>query len=111
MVTFLITSVVLLGLVAIAIYLWQKPANQTQTTELPLPPEHGRGLFSDTAEPLELPPAAAVAAEQTSEINENSGVARAHAEALIASFPTSPDRNSTLKMLHLAALADNAEIY
>ena len=38
MVTLLITSVFVLGLLAIAIYFWQKAANTSQTIELPLPP-------------------------------------------------------------------------
>ena len=107
MVTFLITSVLLLGLVAIAIYFWQKPANQTQTIELP-PPEHRRSLFADTvdasAEPPEpLPPANAPLALPHK--------LKAEAESLIESFETSPDTDSTLKMLHTAALADDAAVY
>lgn len=48
MVTFLLSSVLLLGLTAIAIYLWQKPANTSQTTELPPPSSpQVQGLFSD----------------------------------------------------------------
>jgi hypothetical protein len=105
MVTFLITSVLLLGLVAIAIYFWQKPANQTQTIELPLPPEQGRGLFAEvSAEQPELLPEANVAGVLPNET-------RAEAEALIESFETSPDRNSTVKMLHTAALSDDAAVY
>jgi hypothetical protein len=107
MVTFLITSVLLLGLIAIAIYFWQKPANQTQTIERQLPPEHGRGLFADvTAEESELLPEANV-----SKPEETKTEARSHAEALIESFPVSPDRNSTVRMLHAAALSDDAAVY
>src|SRR5688572_15720050 len=105
MVTFLITSVVLLGLVAIAIYFWQKPANQTQTIELPPPPVHGRGLFADApAEPPALPPADVSTVSKTPDT-------KAEAEALIASFPAAPDRNSTVRMLHTAALSDDAATY
>lgn len=46
MVTFLITSVLFLGLFAIAVYFWQKPANKTESIELP-PPYPPSGLFSD----------------------------------------------------------------
>jgi hypothetical protein len=46
MVTLLITSVLFLGLVAIAIYFWQKPA-KSQTIPLP-PATPPRGLFSET---------------------------------------------------------------
>ena len=104
MVTLLISSVLVLGLVAIAIYFWQKPANQTQTIEQQLPPEPGRGLFSDAvAELPELPPADPPALKT----NET----KADADALIQSFPASPDRNSTVRMLHAAALSDDAATY
>ena len=53
MVTLLITSVFIFGLVAIAIYFWQKAANTAQPVELPLPPQPA-GLFSDF-KPVELP--------------------------------------------------------
>jgi hypothetical protein len=109
MVTFLITSVLLLGLVAIAIYFWQKPANQTQTIELP-PPERGRGLFAEVVaepEPLELPPAPVPETIPETLPNET----KAQAEALIESFPTSPNRNSVVRMLHAAALSDDAALY
>jgi hypothetical protein len=106
MVTFLITSVLLIGLVAIAIYFWQKPANQTQNIELPpLPPDHGRSLFAEaTAEEPELLPPAPVPVALPDKTT-------AEAEALIESFPASPDRNSTVRMLHTAALSDDAAVY
>jgi hypothetical protein len=53
MVTLLITSVFVFGLIAIAIYFWQKAANTSQPIELPLPPQPA-GLFSDF-KPAELP--------------------------------------------------------
>src|ERR1044072_1661254 len=53
MVTLLITSVFVFGLLAIAIYFWQKAANTSQPIELPLPPQPA-GLFSDV-KPAELP--------------------------------------------------------
>src|SRR6476646_5567251 len=53
MVTLLITSVFVFGLLAIAIYFWQKAANTSQPIELPLPPQPV-GLFSDF-KPAELP--------------------------------------------------------
>ena len=46
MVTLLLSSVLFLAVLAIAIYFWQKPANTSQSIELPPPPEP-RGLFSD----------------------------------------------------------------
>src|SRR5690349_2547462 len=56
MVTLLITSVFVFGLLAIAIYFWQKAAKTSQPIELPLPPQPA-GLFSDF-KPAELPSAA-----------------------------------------------------
>src|SRR5215211_6293698 len=53
MVTLLITSLFVFGLIAIAIYYWQKAANTSQTSELPLPPQPA-GLFFDF-QPAELP--------------------------------------------------------
>ena len=44
MVTFLITSILLLGLFAISIYFWQKPSKSVGNAELP-PPDKPRGLF------------------------------------------------------------------
>ena len=108
MVTFLITSVLLVGLLAIAIYFWQKPANQTQTIERELPPEHGRGLFADVpAEEPELLPAAEADVTATLRTDKT----RAEAEALIESFPASPDKDSAVRMLHAAALSDDAAVY
>lgn len=45
MVTFLITSLFIIGLVAVAIYFWQKPKQLDETELLPPPPEP-RGLFA-----------------------------------------------------------------
>ena len=109
MVTFLITSVLLVGLLAIAIYFWQKPANQTQTIELP-PPEKGRSLFDEVppeAEQPELLPPAEADVTTTLETDQT----KAEAEALIESFPASADKDSAVRMLHAAALSDDAAVY
>jgi hypothetical protein len=55
MVTFLITSAFILGLFALAIYFWQKPAKTSETIELPpiIPP---RALFSDSPPAVEPAP-------------------------------------------------------
>lgn len=45
MVTFLITSLVIIAFLAAAVYFWQKPASSTKTETLTPPP--GRGLFID----------------------------------------------------------------
>jgi hypothetical protein len=150
MVTLFITSVLILGLVAIALYFWQKPAN-TETIDLP-PTTMPRALFSDshsveitTPEPDGHEDLLARAkggdlsaldeAKENSNYNEilntlvsqssepnllrlasyisrqNLPVNQALAEAMIQSWQVSPDRNTTAKMLHFAALSDDAETY
>lgn len=52
MVTFLITSLFIIGLLAVAVYFWQKPAATNQPEQLP-PEPHRRSLF--TGEPAETP--------------------------------------------------------
>lgn len=48
MVTFLITSLFILGFIAVALYFWQKPAASSDTEFLPIPPEK-RSLFADAS--------------------------------------------------------------
>jgi len=110
MVTFLISSVLLLGLIAIAIYFWQKPANTSQTTELPPPSsQQVQGLFSDfKLNELRL----ATVSKPVSEIDEQ--IDREdfeNAVAAIRAFQQSPNRNSTTRLLHVAALSDDAKTY
>jgi hypothetical protein len=110
MVTFLIT-VLALALVAIAIYFWQKPAKTSETIELPPPPSVD--LFSDR-EPEQI--AAAAAEEEQTERDEHAHddereAKKALAKEFIAAWQVSPDRVTTAKMLHLAALADDADIF
>lgn len=155
MVTLLITSVFVFGLLAIAVYFWQKAANASQPVELPLPPQPA-GLFSDF-KPAELPtptedPKKAViesatkgdknALAQANALNDvnlyeqvlNLFVAQTDSEPKLLSLVShvtrnelpvtkalaqksidywkdSPDKHSTAKMLHLAALSDDAETY
>ena len=164
MVIFLITSILLLGLIAISVYFWQKPSKRPSTAELP-PPRNPRGLFdpggSDTAIQLgtTLPTdvdskiarealleraaqgdksvlqeahelsdrtvyndvlnALVNKAESSSQLLSLVSKVRQHDlpvnEALAASltefWQRSPDRSSTAKMLHIAALSDNAEVF
>jgi hypothetical protein len=110
MVTFLIT-VLALVLIAIAIYLWQKPAKTSETIELPPPPSVD--LFSDH-EPAQI--AAAEAEEEKIERNDKADsdeleARKALAEEFIVAWQDAPDRVSTAKMLHLAALADDADLF
>jgi hypothetical protein len=110
MVTFLII-VLALGVIAIAIYFWQKPAKTSETIELPPPPSVD--LFSDR-EPEQI--AAAAAEEEQAERHERAHddeleARKALAEEFIDAWQVSPDRVSTAKMLHLAALADDADTF
>ena len=160
MVTLLITSVFILGIFAVALYFWQKPANTPPAIELPPPPE-SHGLF-DYDQPFnELTEASAGDAEVrrkalldraghgdksaleeayrlgdgavydelldslvaeaespgqllslASHVTRNElPVNRGLASALIDSWRVSPNRNTTAKMLHVVALANDAEIY
>ena len=106
MVTLLISSVLVLGLVAIAVYFWQKPANTSQTTDLP--PQQFSGLFSDfSLNQLRTPtetPVPQNAAKVDSELFEQ-------AIDAIRAFQESPNRRSTAKLLHVAALSDDAKNY
>ena len=108
MVTFLFTSVLVLGLIAIAIYFWQKPANTSQTTELHLPPKEPRGLFSDVRLNQLRPPTDDQLSETGPKVD-----AETFQEAIeaIRAFQESPNRNSTANLLHAAALSDNAKNY
>lgn len=107
MVTFLFTSVFVLGLLAIAIYFWQKPANRSETIGLPPLPEERRGLFSDFRV-NELRPAI------NNQLAEGPKVdAETFQEAIkaIKAFQESPNRTTTTNLLHIAALADDAKNY
>jgi hypothetical protein len=104
MVTFLLTSVLILGLIAIAIYFWQKPVNRSQSIELPLP--QPRGLFSD----FRLNQLRVSTEKRPAEAKVDS---KAFEEAVqaIRDFQEAPDKSSTTKLLHVAALTDNAKTY
>jgi len=65
MVTFLITSVLILGLLAVVLYFWQKPNRMLQSPALPPPPEP-RGLFAPTSGELK----ALVAADARAELEQ-----------------------------------------
>lgn len=155
MVTFLIITSALLGLFAIAIYFWQKPANRKETIDLP-PATGPRTLFSGTfvgelaetsttnsevhadlvsrasrgdLDALLVAPdnelyeeVLNVAVGQASSpakvlslasfiAKHNLRVNRKLAEAMILSWQASPDRQTTAKMLHFAALSNDADAY
>ena len=106
MVTFFITSVFVLGLLAVAIYFWQKPANTSETSELPLPPPRPQNLFADF-QPNELEPADEEQLQTPKDLDDN----KEAFQQAIAEWQQASDRNSTAKMLHAAALSEDAEIY
>jgi hypothetical protein len=108
MVPLLFTSVVVLGLLAIAIYFWQKPANTSQTSELHLPPEEPRGLFSDFRLNQLSPPTADQLSEKGPKVDAETFQ---QAITAIKAFQESPNRNSTANLLHAAALSDDAKNY
>ncbi len=158
MVTFLITSILLLGLFAISIYFWQKPGKSVANTELP-PPDRPRGLFDHDGMAGQLPALTATdtrikkdaligrASQGDKNVLQEAYQLRDHdlyvevlsvlvdktrsapqllslvsyvtqhelpvSEKLAVSFIESSkralNRASTAKMLHIAALSDNAE--
>jgi hypothetical protein len=107
MVTLLITSVLFLALLAIAIYFWQKPANTSQTIELPQPPQP-RGLFSDFSVNQLRTPTDTRPPEDAPKVDK-----QLFEEAInaIRAFQNSPNRNSTAKLLYITALSDDAKNY
>lgn len=108
MVPLLLTSVLVLGLLAIAIYFWQKPANTSQTTNLNLPPEEPRGLFSDFRLNQLRPPTDDQLSEKGPKVTTETFQ---QAIAAIKAFQESPNRNSTANLLHAAALSDSPKNY
>ena len=108
MVPLLFTSVLVLGLLAIAIYFWQKPANTSQTTDFHLPPEKPRGLFSDFRLNQLRPPTNDQLSEKAPKVDAETFH---QAIAAIKAFQESPNRTSTTNLLHAAALSDNARNY
>lgn len=108
MVTFLFTSVFVLGLLAIAIYFWQKPANRSETMGLPPLPEERRGLFSDVRLNQLRPASNDQLSEDGFKVDAETFQ---HAMVAIKAFQESPNRTSTTNLLHAAALSDNAKNY
>jgi hypothetical protein len=113
MVTFLITSVVILGLIAIAIYFWQKPGSRPEPVELP--PPRAAGLFAEEAQTeIAEPEEASLLTTDLTEQHESEAELAAKLEELngfIQTWRESPDKRSTATMLHLAASTDDADTY
>ena len=161
MVTFLITSILLLGLFAISIYFWQKPSKSVGNAELP-PPDKPRGLFDHDGSDMTAQLSAVTETDSNKKealidrasqgdknvlqealqlrehelyievlsvlIDKAQSVPQLHSlvsyvtqhelpvsEKLAVSFIESSkqalNRASTAKMLHIAALSDNAETF
>jgi hypothetical protein len=160
MVTFLFTSLLVLGLVVLAIYFWQKPPSNSGLPELP-PPNEPRSLFDYSPveeEPITTPMnldhskradlleranqgdrTVLSEAHQFSEpeiyeevLNElvaqaktplqvlalmsyvsrhNLRVNKGVVDAALEAWKQDPSRNTTAKMLHTAALTDDADAY
>ncbi len=167
MVTFLFTSILLLGFLAVVLYFWQRPTSGSGTRALD--PPASRGLFADNAhqDALYLPssdgtmsPASAEKGLDRVSLIERAGngdisaldeahqtndealynsildsliqradsdarllgllshvmrselpVSKGLAEVVIEQWKRAPDRSSTAKALHIAALSDDAGTY
>ncbi|HET8783064.1 MAG TPA: hypothetical protein VFM63_11645 [Pyrinomonadaceae bacterium] len=111
MVIFLFTSLLALGLIAIALYFWQRPAHRPQTYELPPPPPslQPTSLFSADFRVNELiAPPEEPALEEAPKVDEKMFE---DAIAAIREYQHAPGRASTAKLLHVAALSDDAKNY
>src|ERR1051325_7402242 len=53
MITLLFTSILILGVLVLAVYLWQKAASTPEVNELPPTPEL-RGLFTEPEKPAQI---------------------------------------------------------
>ena len=104
MVILLISSVLALGLVVIAIYFWQRPSTSSQIQELPPPPST---LFPEFRINHISPPENRTL-ESEPKVNKETFEQAIQA---IREFQKTPNRNSTAKLLHAAALSDNAKNY
>src|ERR1044072_6831300 len=108
MVTLLYTSLFVLGLIAVlAIYLKVKSVSTSQTTELPLPPQPST-LFSDFRVNQLRAPVENPVAEETQKVDRETFEQAIQA---IREYQKSPNRSTTVKLLHAAALSDNAKNY
>ena len=157
MLTLLITSVIILGLIAVAVYFWQKPDSTPDSIPL-LPPPEPRALFGEPENLLQIEAAVEDRLQETllsqAAAGDRSALQKARelkdhdlydqvltdlvrstesdaqllsltsyvtrnewpvnvtlARACIESWKKSPDRTSTTKTLHIAALSDDAETY
>ncbi len=108
MVTLLFTSVLVLGLLAIAIYFWQRPANSAESDEWRLPPPQRGNLFSEVRVNQMIAPPEIQTPKAEHKVDRETFE---QAIKAIREFQQSPNRNTTAKLLHAAALSDNAKNY
>ena len=108
MVTLLFTSVLVLGLLAIAIYFWQRPANSAESDEWLLPPPERGNLFSDVRVNQMITPPENQAPKADQKVDRETFE---QAIKAIRDYQQSPNRSTTAKLLHAAALSDNAKNY
>jgi hypothetical protein len=106
MVTLLISSVLVLALIVIAIYFWQRPSVGSQMMELP-PPEPST-LFPDFRVNQLISPPENRAPVETHKVDRETFEQAIHA---IREYQNSPNRSTTARLLHAAALSDNAKNY
>ena len=106
MVTLLISSVLALGLIVIAIYFWQRPSTNSEMLELP-PPEPST-LFPDVRVNQLISPPENRGPEETPKVDKETFEQAIEA---IREYQQTPNRSTTAKLLHAAALSDNAKNY
>ena len=106
MVTLLISSVLIFGLIVIALYFWQKASTSSQPPELPPPPPST--LFPDFRINELISPPENQTLEPEPKVTKETFEQAIQA---IREFQQTPNRNSTAKLLHAAALSDNAKNY
>jgi hypothetical protein len=108
MVTLLISSVLAFCLIVIAIYFWQRPSTDSQMLELPPPPPEPSTLFPDFRVNQLITPPENRAPEETPKVSKETFEQAIHA---IREYQNSPNKSTTAKLLHAAALSDNAKNY
>src|ERR1041384_1331009 len=104
--TLLISSVLILGSIVIALYFWQRASSSSQIPELPPPPPST--LFPDVRVNQLLSPPENRVLEPEPKVTKETFEQAIQA---IREFQKTPNRNSTAKLLHAAALSDNAKNY
>jgi hypothetical protein len=108
MVTLLISSVLAFGLIVIAIYFWQRPSTSSEMLELPPPPPEPSTLFPEFRVNQLISPPENRSPEEKPKVTKETFEQAIHA---IREYQKTPNRSTTAKLLHAAALSDNAKNY